>query len=108
VWNGSEEEFEVAFTITNTGDREGSEAAQIYVHQNESSVMRPEKELKGFEKVTLAAGESKRVQTTLSRRALQWWNAEKDCWTDEAGKFTLLVGASSRDIRLTGEFELVK
>ncbi|MBP3382632.1 MAG: glycoside hydrolase family 3 C-terminal domain-containing protein [Tidjanibacter sp.] len=108
VWNGSEEEFEVAFTITNTGDREGSEAAQIYVHQNESSVMRPEKELKGFEKVTLAAGESKRVQTTLSRRALQWWNAEKDCWIDEAGKFTLLVGASSRDIRLTGEFELVK
>lgn len=108
VWNGSEEEFEVAFTITNTGDREGSEAAQIYVHQNESSVMRPEKELKGFEKVTLAAGESKRVATTLNRRALQWWNEEAQTWTDEAGKFTLLVGASSRDVRLQGEFELVK
>ena len=108
VWNGSEEEFEVAFTITNTGDREGSETAQIYVHQNESRVMRPEKELKGFEKVTLAVGESKRVQTTLPRRALQWWDVENDCWTDEAGKFTLLVGASSRDIRLSGEFELVK
>lgn len=108
VWNDSQEEFEVAFTITNTGDREGSETAQIYLHQNQSSVMRPAKELKGFEKVSLAAGESKRVTTTLNRRALQWWNEAEQCWTDEAGVFSLMVGASSRDVRLRGEFELVK
>ena len=108
VWNDSEENFEVSFTITNTGDREGSEVAQIYVHQAQSSVMRPEKELKGFEKVCLAAGESKRVTTTLNRRALQWWNEQEQCWNDEAGVFSLQVGASSRNICLQGEFELVK
>jgi len=101
VWKKGQEKFKVSFVLTNTGNRDGAEICQLYVKQASSSVVRPEKELKGFEKVYLKAGESTRVEMTLDRRALQWYNPDSKSWTYEPGSFNLLVGASSKDIRLT-------
>ena len=108
VWKDSDTEFAVSFTITNTGKRYGQEIAQLYLHQNKCSVERPFKELKGFTKVGLKPGESKQVTIKLPRRALQYYDTESKCWKDEPGMFTVLIGASSRDIKLQKDFELKK
>lgn len=104
VWAAGEQEFDVSFTITNTGGRYGQETAQVYVRQHQCSVERPQKELKGFEKVALQPGESKRIHVKLPLRALQYYDTTSKSWKDDAGKFSIFVGASSRDIRLSGEF----
>ena len=108
VWKESDTEFAVSFTITNTGKRYGQEIAQLYLHQNKCSVERPFKELKGFTKVGLKPDESKQVTIKLPRRALQYYDTESKCWKDEPGMFTVLIGASSRDIKLQKDFELKK
>ena len=108
VWKGSDTEFAVSFTITNTGKRYGQEIAQLYLHQNKCSVERPFKELKGFTKVGLKPDESKQVTIKLPRRALQYYDTESKRWKDEPGMFTVLIGASSRDIKLQKNFELKK
>jgi len=95
----SGEDHTVSVTVTNTGSRAGSEVVQLYVHDVESTVYRPAKELKAFAKVHLAAGASQRVTLTLDRRAFAVWDVASHSWRVEAGDFELLVGASSVDIR---------
>ncbi len=91
----------VSFKIKNTGDRDGAEAAQLYVSDVESTIYRPVKELKGFKKVFLKAGEEKEVSIDLEKRAFAFYNVDAHAWQVESGEFRILVGASSRDIRLT-------
>ena len=92
----------VSFKIKNTGKTAGAEIAQLYVNDKESTVFRPEKELKGFTKVYLEPGEEKTVTLTLDKRAFSYYNVNIHDWHVESGEFDVLVGASSRDIRLTG------
>ncbi len=99
-------EFSISFEIKNNGKRVGKEIAQVYIRDMESSVERPFKELKGFGKVSLKPGESKKVIIKLNKRAFQFYDPEKMQWVAEPGKFEILVGSSSRDIRLKGEMEL--
>lgn len=91
----------VSFKIKNTGDVDGAEIAQIYVADKESTIYRPVKELRAFKKVFLKAGEEKEVRVELSKRAFAFYNVELGDWMVETGEFDILVGASSRDIRLT-------
>lgn len=97
---------ELSFTLRNAGARAGAEIAQVYVRDLEASVARPEKELKGFAKVWLEAGESRRVTVTLRKDAFSFWSEEEGGWVAEKGTFELLVGASSRDVKLSGRVEL--
>ncbi|MEL7448409.1 MAG: glycoside hydrolase family 3 C-terminal domain-containing protein [Pseudomonadota bacterium] len=96
----------VALTVTNTGARAGAEVVQVYVHDDESSLRRPAKELKGFGKIQLAPGESREVRVTLDRAAFSYYHPEQGGWLLEPGAFTILVGSSSRDIRLRRQIEL--
>jgi beta-glucosidase len=96
----------VTFALTNTGTRAGAEVAQVYVHQAAPSLPRPDKELKGFAKVSLNPGESKTVSIPLNRSALEYYDPARQGWVAEQGTFTLEVGSSSRDIRLKGDFQL--
>jgi len=94
---------EVGVTVTNTGERAGAEVVQLYVSDPESSVPRPEKELKDFRKVFLEAGASMQVHMVLEPRDFQFWDPEKKGWVSEAGSFVIRVGASAADIRLQQE-----
>ena len=89
------------FTLTNTGKRDGAEVAQLYVGLKDAKVFRPEKELKGFQKVFLKAGESRRVRIPFDDKTFRYWNVRTDRWEVEGGVYTIMVGASSMDIRLT-------
>ncbi len=91
----------VTFTVKNTGDRAGAEIAQVYVRDDASTIFRPEKELKGFAKVYLEPGEEKTVEIKLDKRSFAFFDAALHDWHVESGDFTICVGASSRDIRLT-------
>ena len=95
----------VSFTIKNTGSVPGAEIAQVYVAAPKSGVFCPEKELRGFARVALAPGETKRVFVRLPERAYQYWNVSENRWATAGGRYEILVGASSRDIRLRGSVE---
>ena len=95
----------VSFTIKNTGSVPGAEIAQVYVAAPKSGVFCPEKELRGFARVALAPGETKRVFVRLPERAYQYWNIAENRWATAGGRYEILVGASSRDIRLRGAVE---
>jgi beta-glucosidase len=92
--------------ITNTGKMSGSEVAQLYIHQNLSSVDRPEKELKAFQKVYLNPGEKKTITMQLTKEDLAFYSEQKKAWVLEPGKFKFLVGCASDDIKLQKEIEL--
>lgn len=92
----------VSIDITNTGSMEGKEVVQLYVADEESSVIRPEKELKGFEKVSLKPGETKTVHFMLDARAFAYYHTELKEFYVESGTFAILVGSSSREIREEG------
>ncbi|MEZ0396067.1 MAG: glycoside hydrolase family 3 C-terminal domain-containing protein [Anaerolineales bacterium] len=96
----------VTLTVTNTGRRAGKEVVQLYLADLQSSLPRPPKELKGFAKVALAAGQSQTVTFTLDERALSFYDPVQARWVAEAGEFEVLVGSSSRHIRLRGRFTL--
>ncbi len=96
----------VTFSLSNTGNREGAEVAELYVADSHSSVPRPVKELKGFARVDLKPGESRKVSLTLSRRDLSYYDVSSKQWKAEPGKFGILVGSSSKDIKLRGELDL--
>ena len=96
----------VTFTLTNTGSVAGAEIAQLYVAKPDAAVFRPAKELKGFVKVQLEAGESKTVTIPLDDKAFRYWNVATDRWEVEGGSYQLLVGANVQDIRLTAEITL--
>ncbi len=91
----------VTLTVTNTGSCAGAEIVQLYVAKPDAKIFRPAKELKGFAKVELEAGESKTVTIPLDDKAFRYWNVKTDRWEVEGGSNQLLVGASSVDIRLT-------
>jgi beta-glucosidase len=95
-----DDEAEVTFTVTNTGDRDGAEIAQVYVAARTGGVHRPDRELKAFTKVTLAAGESRTMTLELDRRAFAVYDPERAGWVVEDGDHEIRIGASSRDVRL--------
>ena len=92
----------VSFEITNTGKMDGKEIAQLYVGLKESDVARPLKELKGFAKVELKVGETKKVSIPFDDKTFRYFNMLTDKWEIEKGEYDIYVGASSYDIRLTG------
>jgi beta-glucosidase len=99
-------DIEVRFDVTNTGSRAGAEVAEVYVGDRHSSVPRPLKELKGFARVNLGAGETRQVSVTLDRRAFSYYDVKRHDWTVEPGDFDLSVGGSSAQIELSGKAAL--
>lgn len=95
------ETIQVSVDVTNTGDRAGKEIVQLYVSDLTNAARRPEKELKGFEKVALNPGETKTVTFTVDKRSLAWYNTEIQDWYAASGTYEILIASSSRDIRLT-------
>ena len=98
----------VSVPVANTGTVAGAEVVQFYVSDPEASVDRPVKELKGFCKVWLEPGETKSVSVDLTRESLSYFDAGNHRWTAEPGRFDVLVGASSADIRGSVSFELTR
>ncbi|MFM2228778.1 MAG: hypothetical protein RL607_36 [Bacteroidota bacterium] len=97
----------VSFTLTNTGKYAGEEVVQLYLKDSFASVVRPIKELKGFQKVKLNPGEQKTVTFTIDAELLSFYNDQLE-WVSEPGTFELMVGSSSEDIRLRSSIELIK
>lgn len=102
-----EEILTVTCKVRNIGSRAGKEAVQLYVRDAESSVGRPVRELKGFAKVELEAGEEKEVVFTLDKRSFAYYETKIHDWFVESGKFIVEIGASSRDIRLTASVDVM-
>ena len=98
----------IEFELANTGDRAGAEVAEIYVQPINSSVFRPLKELKSFKKVFLQPGEKQKVSVTLDQSAFAYYDTDKKGWVAEKGGYKILVGSSSRDIRLDDKFNLAE
>ncbi len=96
---------QVRFRITNTGERAGAEIAQVYVSSH-GQVFHPVKELKGFTKIYLEAGQSQTVTIPLDDKAFRYFNVKTDRFEVEGGTYDILVGASAADIRLTGSVEV--
>lgn len=92
----------VSFSVENTGKMSGAEVAQLYIAPKTNGTFRPARELKGFVRITLAPKEKKRAEITLSDRSFALWSTKHGDWVVEAGEYEILVGASSRDIRLHG------
>ena len=93
--------FRIALTLTNTGDVDGAEIVQVYVHRvDDSGPYRPEQELRGFRKVMLKAGESRTLTIELDQNAFAFYDVEAGDWKTPPGEYEIRVGASSRDIRL--------
>ena len=101
-----DETIEVKVDVTNTGKVLGKEIVQLYVHDVQSTFARPEKELKAFEKIELKPNETKTVTFKLDREAFWYFDTIKNAWAVDPGEFEILVGASSRDIRLSGTVSL--
>lgn len=99
---GANPQVTVAFDVTNTGSRKGAEVAQVYVSEDHPKVERPERELKGFERVSLEPGETKHVSVVLDARSFAHWSPEAKQWTIDSGRFTIHVGDSVEDTPLTG------
>ncbi|TFV98123.1 glycoside hydrolase family 3 C-terminal domain-containing protein [Leifsonia flava] len=96
----------VRLTVTNTGSRDGAEVVQVYTSLPGSAVVRAPRELKGFTKVALAAGESRVVEVAVRREDLAYFDTRVGQWVVEGGSYTVEVGASSRDIRATSSVEV--
>lgn len=92
--------IDVSVQVKNTGKRAGDEVIQLYVRYPKSAVERPLKELKGFQRVRLAAGEAKTVRVPLKAAALAWWNTAQASWEVESGPVEIMIGSSSADTRL--------
>jgi beta-glucosidase len=91
------------FDVRNAGEREGGEVAQLYVHDAHPRLARPNKELKGFRKIFLKPGKKQRVSISLDESAFAFYDPDRRDWVAEPGEFAILVGSSSRDIRLQGK-----
>ena len=97
---------EVTFEIPNAGTVDGDEVAQVYVAFPDSKIMRPARELKGFARVSLKAGETRQVTVRLDDKAFRYFNVGTNSWEIESGTYEILVGASVRDIRLKAAVEI--
>jgi len=102
----SNDRIEVSVEITNTGNYAGEEIVQLYLRDRVGSIVRPVKELKDFRKISLKAGEAKTIQFVIDKEKLSFYNQKLE-WVAEPGDFDLMIGASSKDIRLTDSFELI-
>ena len=96
----------ISFDVTNTGSAEGAEVAQLYVSDPSAKARRPERELKGFEKVHLAPGATKQVSIQLDARSFSYWDESKHGWTIDPGKFVILVGDSSENTPLRADLTI--
>ena len=96
----------VSVQVKNTGDRPGAEVVQLYIADPQASVDRPAKELKGFEKVWLNPGETKKVSFTIDASALSYYDMSRSAWYAEPGEFQALLGSTSSDIRANVTFTL--
>ncbi|MFR9548800.1 MAG: glycoside hydrolase family 3 C-terminal domain-containing protein [Rikenellaceae bacterium] len=103
---GKNDVIEASITITNNGDMAGAEVVQFYIADKESRLVRPVRELKGFEKLHLEAGESKQAKFTITADALKYYDDTLGDWIAESGEFTLSAGASSQDLRSSMPFFL--
>src|ERR1039457_2266345 len=104
--NGTNEIATAQFEIENTGKVAGAEVAQLYVHQKNPALPRPEKELKGFKKVFLQPGETQTVSIPLEKNAFAFYDPAQKSWVAEKDNFEIAIGSSSRDIRLQGNLTL--
>ncbi len=100
---GDKRTYNITCDVTNTGNREGAEVAQLYIGNKGASVPRPIHELKGFNKVWLKPGQKTTAKFTLSKEELSFYNVAKKSWTTEPGEFTISIGSSSRDLPLQGK-----
>lgn len=96
----------VTFVVKNTGKKAGAEVAQLYVNEPKPALPRPDKELKGFEKIFLQPGESKTVTLRLNETAFRYYDDAKGQWVVDGGVYNILIGSSSRDIRLNGSVKI--
>jgi beta-glucosidase len=96
------------FDVQNVGTRAGAEVAQLYVQDEKPRLPRPVKELKGFRKILLKAGEKQTVSISLDRGAFAFYDPEQHGWAAEKGQFKILIGSSSRDVRLDGNYQLTQ
>ncbi len=103
---GDSDNVKVSFEIQNSGDRTGAEIAQLYVTAAHPAVERPVRELKGFVKVSLAPGETKRSTLSLNRRSFAYFDRRTSQWRTDPGEYVIAIGASSRDLRLKQNFDL--
>ena len=103
---GAEGKAQISADVKNVGERQGDEVVQLYVHDVLSSVTRPVKELKGFKRITLEPGEKRTVTFTLSVSQLGFYNRNME-FVVESGTIEVMIGSSSEDIQLTGEFDIV-
>lgn len=101
------EEIEVSFSIANTGKYDGEEIVQLYLRDKVGSIVRPVQELKDFAKIKLRSGERKTISFIIDKEKLSFYNQQLQ-WVAEPGDFDIMIGASSRDIRLKDSFELLK
>ncbi len=99
---GESDELTVSFKVKNVGERDGAEVAQLYVSAPKSNIYKAQKELKGFKKVYLKAGEETTVTLPLDARSFAYYNVNISDWHVESGEYKVLIGASSRDIKLEG------
>lgn len=97
---------EVTFTIKNTGRADGAEIAQVYVGKKDSTIFGPKKELKGFKKVFLKAGEQKRVTVKLDDKAFRYYHIKNNKWEIEGGRYEIYVAANVEDVRLEASVEV--
>lgn len=103
----SQGSINVSFDVKNTGSREGDEVVQLYIHEKVTTVTTYEKQLRGFERIHLNPGETKTAHFTLTPDDLSIWNRDMH-FVVEPGTFKVMIGASSEDIRLQGEFEILQ
>jgi len=103
---GADGSWDVSFDVTNTGGRAGDEVAQVYVSAPPSAELRPPRELKGFARLSLNPGETKRATVSLGRDAFAYFSEKKGAWTVDPGAYSISVGASSRDSRLSSSVDV--
>jgi len=100
--------YEVSFEVTNTGTRAGADVAQVYISEDHPEVPRPPQELKGFARVVLEPGQSRRVTVPLDARSFTWYDEKAAAWRAAAGSFTIRVSRSSADPQLEGKIRLAQ
>lgn len=100
-----DQEIKISLNVKNTGDQKGDEVVQLYLHEQTAPVVRPVKKLRGFKRITLKPGQTKKVSFTLTPRDLEIYDLQRH-WRVVPGIFQVMVGSSSLDIRLTGSFKI--
>jgi beta-glucosidase len=98
--------YEVSFDVTNTGSRAGADVAQVYISEDHPQVARPPQELKGFARVVIDPGQTRRITVPLDARSFTWYDEKAAAWHADAGSFTVHVSRSSADPQLEGKIKL--